>query len=60
MLTGKNIIGGSFTGEGKIIFHAENPATGLKLEPGFHEASEKEIWMAIERAAATFDEYRNN
>lgn len=59
MLSGKNIIGGSLTGEGKIIFYAENPANGKKLEPGFHEASEKEIWAAIEKAAVAFDEYRN-
>lgn len=57
-LTGKNIIGNSLAGEGKITFYAENPATGGRLEPGFHEASEKEIWQAIEKAAAAFDEYR--
>jgi len=58
-LTGMNIIGGSLAGEGTIIFHAENPANGKKLEPAFHEASEKEIWMAIEKAASAFQEYRN-
>ena len=58
-LTGKNIIGGSLSGEGSIIFHAENPANASKLEPGFHEASEKEIWLAIEKAAAAFQVYRN-
>jgi 2,5-dioxopentanoate dehydrogenase len=59
MLTGKNIIGGTFLGEGKIIFHAENPASRKQLEPGFHEASEKEIWMAIEQAAAAFEGFRD-
>ena len=58
-LTGKNIIGGSLSGEGSIIFHAENPANASKLEPGFHEASEKEIWLAIEKAATAFQVYRN-
>lgn len=58
-LSGLNIIGGTLAGEGTIVFHAENPANGKRLEPGFHEASEKEIWMAIERAAAAFQVYRN-
>lgn len=57
-LNGKNIIGDSLSGEGKIIFHAENPANGQKLEPGFHEASEKEIWLAIGKATTAFQEYR--
>ncbi|MGC1240338.1 MAG: aldehyde dehydrogenase (NADP(+)) [Chryseosolibacter sp.] len=57
-LTGKNIIGGRLIGDGTIFFNAENPANGEKLEPPFHEASEKEIWHAIEKAAAAFHEYR--
>lgn len=58
-LTGKNIIGSALSGEGKIIFNAENPANGDKLQPGFHEASEKEIRMAIEKASTAFQDYRN-
>ena len=58
-LSGKNIIGDSLSGEGKIVFYAENPANGSKLEPGFHEASEKEIRLAIERAANAFQLYRD-
>ncbi len=58
-LTGKNILGNSLSGEGVIIFHTDNPATGKRLEPGFHEASEKEIRMAVEKAAEAFQEYRN-
>jgi NADP-dependent aldehyde dehydrogenase len=57
-LSGKNIIGNSLSGEGKIIFYAENPAKAEKIEPGFHEASEKEIWLAIEKAADAFQHYR--
>jgi NADP-dependent aldehyde dehydrogenase len=57
-LTGKNIIGDSLSGEGVILFHAENPANGKKLEPAFHEASEKEIRLAIEKAADAFQVYR--
>ena len=59
-LSGLNIIGGTLAGEGMIVFHAENPANGKRLEPAFHEASEKEIWMAIEKAATSFGVYRNN
>lgn len=58
-LTGKNIIGNALSGEGSIIFYGENPADGSKLEPGFHEASEKEIWTAIEKASSAFQQYRN-
>lgn len=58
-LSGMNIIGGTLAGEGTIVFHAEDPASGKRLEPGFHEASEKEIRMAIEKAAAAFQVYRN-
>ncbi len=58
-LSGKNIIGNTLSQEGTIVFHGENPATGEKLEPGFHEATEKEIWSAIEKADAAFQQYRN-
>ncbi|HEU5148816.1 MAG TPA: aldehyde dehydrogenase (NADP(+)) [Chryseosolibacter sp.] len=57
-LTGKNIVGHSLSAEGSIIFRAENPANGKNLEPGFHEASEKEIWLAIEKASTAFGVYR--
>lgn len=58
-LTGKNIIGDSLSGEGKIIFYAEDPSGGSRLEPGFHEASEREIRLAIEKASNAFEQYRN-
>ncbi|HEY9488514.1 MAG TPA: aldehyde dehydrogenase (NADP(+)) [Chryseosolibacter sp.] len=58
-LTGKNIIGNALSGGGSIIFYGEDPATGKRIEPGFHEASEKEIWAAIEKAVTAFQEYRN-
>lgn len=58
-LTGKNIIGDSLSGEGSIIFYAEDPAGGGRLEPGFHEASEKEIRLAVEKAALAFELYRS-
>ena len=58
-LSGKNIISGALSGEGSITFYAENPAHATRLEPGFHEASEREIWLAIEKAADAFQVYRN-
>jgi 2,5-dioxopentanoate dehydrogenase len=58
-MTGKNIIGDSLSGEGKEIFYGENPATGQKLEPGFYEATQKEIDKAIEKASTAFQKYRN-
>lgn len=58
-MTGKNIIGETLLGEGKEIFYGENPATGQKMEPGFYEATEKEINTAIEKASQAFQTYRN-
>ena len=58
-LSGKNIIGNSLSAEGTITFNAQNPTDGNKLEPGFHEAAEKEIWQAIEKAATAFETLRN-
>lgn len=58
-LTGKSIIGNTVSGEGKNIFYGENPSNGKKLEPVFYEASEKEIHLAIEKAATAFQQYRN-
>jgi len=58
-LSGRNIIGDALSGDGSILFYAENPANGARLEPGFHEASEKEIWHAIEKAEQAFQTYRN-
>ncbi len=59
-MTGKNIIGDSLSGEGKEIFHGENPSTGQRLEPGFYEATPQEINNAIEKASAAFQRYRNS
>ncbi len=57
-LSGKNIIGGSLSGEGMVVFHGENPSNGSTLEPGFHEASAQEVQRAVENAASSFDVYR--
>lgn len=57
-LTGKNIVGGTFTGEGSVVFCAFNPATETKLEPQFHEASMEEIHAAAQMAELAFRQYR--
>lgn len=57
-LTGKNIIGNVLSGEGQVVFLATNPTTGKTFEPGFHEASQKEIDLAIQKADEAFLLYR--
>jgi hypothetical protein len=44
-MTGKNIIGASLSGEGKETFYGENPATGEKIEPAFHEATSRSTML---------------
>jgi 2,5-dioxopentanoate dehydrogenase len=56
-LTGKNFIGSTLSGAGKTRFHAENPATGAQLEPGFYEATENEVDEAVELATSAFAAY---
>ena len=58
-LTGKNIIGNTFSGEGQKTFSSDNPATGKKLEPLFYEATEHEINVAIEKADSAFQQYKD-
>lgn len=58
-LTGKNIIGQELSGENKEVFFAVNPSSGKELEPGFKEASLKEIDTAVQKASTAFQVYRN-
>lgn len=58
MLTGKNRIGSSFSGEGWSVFRAINPATGAELDPDFQEATRAEIDRAVRHTEKAFDEYR--
>lgn len=58
-LTGKNIIGHELSGEGKEVFFAVNPSNEKDLEPGFKEASPDEINIAVRKASAAFQVYRN-
>lgn len=58
-LTGKNIIGGGLSGDGKTTFFAVNPATGENIAPKFNEATVEEINAAIDKATEAFQTYRN-
>lgn len=57
-LHGKNFIGRETSGEGMGLFNATNPASGARLEPGFHEGTEREAARALELAAGAFPELR--
>ena len=57
-LQGMSLIAGAPAGRGGTIFHAVDPATGESLEPGFHEATEKDVDQALETAEAAFEAYR--
>lgn len=57
-LQGNQIIGLSYSKEGKNIFQAVNPVNGEKLMPLFLEANTEEIASACERATVAFQEYR--
>jgi 2,5-dioxopentanoate dehydrogenase len=57
-ITGKNLIGNTLSDGGGKIFHGENPATGIKTGPGFHEATPEEIQQAIEKSGQAFQIYR--
>lgn len=58
-ITGKNIIGSSFSGEGSLTFAAVDPATGENLETRFYEATEDEINEAVQGATLAFEDYKN-
>jgi NADP-dependent aldehyde dehydrogenase len=53
-LHGKNIIASSLLGAGPETFQAINPATGEKLKPRFHNATQKELDQALELADRAF------
>jgi len=57
-LTGKNIIGASFSGEGQDSFYAVNPGSGAQLTTAFKEATASEIDKAIALAVQAFKSYR--
>ena len=56
-LTGCNFIGGAPTSASTVRFRAVNPASGIMLEPEFHEASAAEVDRALLAAEAAFRVY---
>lgn len=57
-LQGLSFLAGKPGATGGKVFRAENPATGEKLAPDFHEASAAEMDGALNAAAAAFAVYR--
>lgn len=56
-LTGKNLIGGIFTGRGEETFAAVNPSTGEPMSPPFFEATVEEVNLAVEVADEAFGQF---
>ena len=53
-LKGLNFIGNELSGKSKEIIYAVNPANNKKILPGFYEATEEEIQVAIKKAEDAF------
>jgi 2,5-dioxopentanoate dehydrogenase len=56
-ITGKNIIGYSFSAAGNSSFQAANPASSELLPEIFYNASSEELDAAAQKAAAAFEWY---
>lgn len=59
-LTGKNIIGFEWRGEGQKTFRAFNPSTSQVLEPEFYESTAEEIDQALQAAESAFSRFRRS
>jgi len=57
-LHGKQMIGQSIAAAGEAGLYAANPASGERLQPAFHEATQAEADQALAKAAAVFDDFR--
>jgi 2,5-dioxopentanoate dehydrogenase len=57
-LNGKSLIAGATGEAGRTVFQAINPATGQRLAPDFHEASDEEVDRTMQASAAAFADYR--
>jgi len=57
MITGKNYIGTTLSGEGSITFSTFNPQTNSKNKEVFYEATSQEIEAAATLAAKAFTSY---
>ncbi len=51
---GKNILGSSVVAAGTNTFRAVNPATGEQLDPPFFDATQEELYQALELADRAF------
>lgn len=56
MLTGKNYVGGELTADGTSVFESVNPKDDTK-NGEFYDATESEVNLAVENAAAAFPIY---
>src|SRR5271165_6330315 len=57
-LHGRSLIGRSRSDGGGGITHGVNAATGARLEPAYHAASEEDLDRAVALASAAFPVYR--
>lgn len=57
-LTGKQLIGSSYTCTGERTFKAVNPETDAALEPVFYEGTSQDVDRAVTLAEEAFDTYR--
>ena len=53
-LHGANLLGSSRSSAGTHLIYAANPATGQRLEPGFHQATPEEVDRAMMLAESAF------
>jgi 2,5-dioxopentanoate dehydrogenase len=58
-LTGRSLVGAADVRGTGGMFHAVDPATGARLEPGFGECGTAEVEQAAEQAWQAFDAYRS-
>jgi NADP-dependent aldehyde dehydrogenase len=56
-LTGLSFIGSQRGLPGGALIHAINPATGQRLDPGYHSASSAEVDQAVQLASQAFPVY---
>lgn len=57
MLLGQSIVGREPVTKSGAVFFAVNPATGKKIDPAFHSASEQDVQTAAQLAEEAFDIY---
>ncbi len=58
-LHGQHLLAGTASADGSASHRATDPATGLALEPAFHEATSSDVDRALEAAEAAFQADRD-